>query len=136
MTIIKSKKKMISIMVVVLLIFSQGILALADTGNFYFSMVKGEGPYISGSVRKADDEQLAYVTPTDGHLDPGDVFGFRVRTSGGVMATEYKTWTSFTRGTLKYTLLTGKPDNYYKLYGQIDSTSEFNYQDVEGRWTP
>lgn len=136
MTISKTKKKFVAFAIAAITIISQCIPALAATGNFDFYMQKGGPASVSSSVIKSDSEQRAYVTPTDGVLDGGDVFGFRVRTSGGSMATEYKTWTSFTRGTLNYTVLTGVAGNYYRLYGQIDSSSAWNLQHVEGRWTP
>ena len=136
------KKKWILLMLVLCMAF--GTIAYAETGSFGFDLVIGNKDE-TGLVRKDDTDPYAYVRTqmctTVGQT--GTVYvGYRVRTSGGAIATQYRTFVmnDTTYGRLFLFEYTNGPvkGNYYKLVGQVSdkTTGTVNGVNPQGRWTP
>ena len=137
------KKGLIAL--IILLSLTMGTVAYAGTGSFgfVFSIVGQKDE--SGLESKDDMDKYAYVrtvscmsTGTTGTI----YVGYRVRTSSGAIATQYRTFPMVenTYGRLYLFEYTNGPvqGNYYKLIGQISdkSTGTTNGVNPSGRWTP
>ncbi len=119
------------------LIFGNSITAFADTGKFYFRIEPGKTQN-SSDVKKADDEQRAYVTSTvsigEEYLSVFviDSVGEQVTSDlnfySGELATKVSPYLEGSRG------IAGE---YYRLHGwDRDHAITTSQYILEGKWTP
>lgn len=132
----KSIRKLLTGVLVCTSLATVGATAYATTGQFYFSIIKGQRG-ISDVEIKDDNEQLAYITVNGGDVgdSANDYMHMRVRTQGGQFATASVATTIGTY-TTPYSVQAGKQGFGYKLYGQLDDMSNDAVGSSFGLWTP
>ncbi|MCI8513588.1 MAG: hypothetical protein HFI93_03010 [Lachnospiraceae bacterium] len=134
---------------VIALLLTVGSVASATTQDFGFWFRKVNEKNQSAAAKKDDSEARAYVTGQNIVMDPtsGSVYvGFRVRSSAGTAATDYKVFSVQGggapsvggRNTLNYYSGMANAGSWYTLNGQYDdaSTDTTNSWSIGGRWTP
>lgn len=128
------KKKIISAVVGTLaLCMPLAILTFAGNANFYLHPTVSSGS-VSTDREKKDDSYSAVVNLKTGLSN--DYVTFRVRTSAGTMATDYKDVSGYGKTYYSYWSGHGYVGNYYKLYASYDSGQSRNGAYVTGTWAP
>jgi len=132
----KSIRKLLTGVLVCTSLATVGATAYATTGEYYFFLYKGEKG-ISDVEMKDDNEQKAYITAAYTGLgaDPNDDMYMRVRTEGGLYATDVVR-TVIGSYTTPYSVRAGVEGRGYKLYAEYNDASELAAGMAQGRWTP
>lgn len=114
--------------------------AFAARGQYYYDFQKGEDPHVCGPVVKDDNEQNAYISIKRGDVyfeENKSAFGTRVRLLSGEHATVYRVWTQFKDSqTMGYYTGRGNAGWNYKLYAQVDDSSQTQWVRIWGYWFP
>lgn len=137
---IKIPKKLYLKAAAVTAVFAMTAVPVCAAGvSFKFTLESKNEKMTTAAVQKQDNEQNAYVTLVEDVYDSygnGDVLGVRVRDSLGNACTDYTLFKGYEKKVLPYTQIYGSAGSYYKLRGQVDESSAFNYLEVNGVWLP